>query len=149
MIRSWRTPREAIQHRGYCTGPVDGGPRPGEVGPDYKAACCTCRRRVRVTARGRYTHHKASVESQQAAAEALLPKLTKIQINGLSRHAKSGSWYRLHVHGHTIHSLEHRGLISRSGRHVTPLGHAVLAADRARIPDIFDDLFPRKRKAAK
>jgi hypothetical protein len=149
MIRGWLTPREAIQHRGYCTGPVDGGPAPGEVGPDYKAACCTCHRRIRVTVRGRYAHHRASVESQQEAAEALLPKLTKAQINGLRKYAKSGSWYRLHVHGHTIHSLEHRGLITRNGCHVTPLGHAVLAADRARVPSIFDDLFSSKQRADK
>lgn len=134
------TPREAIQHRGYCTGPVDGGPAPGEVGLDYKATCCTCGRRVRITVRGRYAHHKASVESQRAVAEALLSKLTKRQIIGLRSYAKSGSWRR--VHGHTIHSLEDRGLIARHGRHVTPLGHAVLAADLARIPDLFDDLFP-------
>lgn len=148
MIRGALTSREAIQHRGYCTGPVDGGPAPGEVGPDYKAACCTCLRRVRVTARGHYAHHKASVESQQEAAETLLPKLTKTQINDLHRYAKGGSWYRLHVHGRTIHSLKHQGLITRAGSHVTPLGHAVLAADRARIPNIFDNLFPRKRKEA-
>jgi hypothetical protein len=92
---------------------------------------------------------KDKVESQQPAAETLLPKLTKIQIKGLRRYARSGSWYRLHVHGHTIHSLEHRGLITRSDRHVTPLGHAVLAADRARVPDIFDDLFPHKREDAR
>ena len=149
MMRGWLTPREAIQYRGYCTGPVDGGPAPGEVGPDYRAACCTCHRRVRITARGRYTHHKASVESQAKAARGLLPKLTRVQIKGLRRCAKGGSWYRVHVHGHTIHSLEHRRLITRSGHHVTPLGHAVLAADRARIPDIFDDLFPHKQRAAR
>lgn len=149
MMRGWLTPREAIQYRGYCTGPVDGGPAPGEVGPDYRAPCCTCHRRVRVTTRGRYAHHKASVESQAEEARALLPKLTKVQIKGLQRYAQRGSWYRVHVHGHTIHSLEHRRLITRSGHHVTPLGHAVLAADRARIPDIFDDLFPRRQRAAR
>lgn len=53
------TPREKIVQRGYCTGPVDGGPAPGEVGLDYKAPCCTCGRRVRVTVRGRYAHHRA------------------------------------------------------------------------------------------
>lgn len=31
---------------------------PGEVDLDYKAACCTCGRRVAVTVRGRYAHHK-------------------------------------------------------------------------------------------
>ena len=53
------TPREKIERRGYCTGPVDGGPAPGEVGLDYKAPCRTCGRRVRVTVRGFYAHHKA------------------------------------------------------------------------------------------
>jgi hypothetical protein len=144
LRHKWLTPREAIQHRGYCTGPVDGGPAPGEVGPDYKAACCTCGRRVRITARGRYAHHKAPVESQRAAAATLLPELTRTQVGGLRRYAESGSWRR--VHGHTIHSLEARGLIARRGRGVTPLGHAVLAADRARIPNVFDDLFPSPRK---
>lgn len=147
MIRNWLTPREAIQYRGYCTGPVDGGPAPGDVGLDYRATCCTCGRRVRVTARGRYAHHKASVESQHAAAVALLPKLTKAQISGLRRYAKNGSWHR--VHGHTIHSLEDRNLITCNGRKVTPLGHAVLAADRTRIPDLFDDLFPTRLLADK
>ena len=149
MKRSWLTPREAIQYRGYCTGPVDGGPAPGEVGPDYKAACCTCGRRVRITTRGRYAHHKASVESQAVAARALLPKLTKTQIRSLRRYARRESWYRVHVHGHTIHSLAHRRLITRAGHHVTPLGHAVLAADQARIPNIFDDLFPRRQQAVR
>jgi hypothetical protein len=149
MTRSWRapfrfTPRENIQRRGYCTGPEDGGPAPGEVGPDYMAPCCTCGRRVRITVRGRYAHHKSPVESQRAAAEALLPKLTRKQIDGLRRYAQSGSWRR--IHGHTIHSLEDHGLIAREGRHITPLGRAVLAADRERIPDLFDDLFPEKKE---
>lgn len=148
-MNRWYTPREALESRGYCTGPVDGGPAPGEVGLDYKAACCTCGRRVAVTARGKYAHHKASVESQRKAAKALLPKLTTAQISGLRRYARRGSWYRVHhVHGHTIHSLEARKLITRNGRHVTPLGHAVLAADKARIPNIFDDGLPRKSRQA-
>lgn len=50
--------REAIVARGYCTGPLDGAPAPGEVGLDYRAACCTCGRRVAVTVRGLYAHHK-------------------------------------------------------------------------------------------
>ncbi len=52
------TPRERIEMRGFCTGPVDSAPAPGDVGLDYKAACRTCGRRVSVTARGRYAHHK-------------------------------------------------------------------------------------------
>jgi hypothetical protein len=150
MTRSYLTPREAIQYRGYCTGPVDGGPAPGEVGPDYRAPCCTCHRRVRVTARGRYAHHKASIESQLSTAKKLLPRLTPTQIRGLRRYARRGSWYRVHhVHGHTIHSLQARGLITRQGHHVTPLGHAVLTADRARIPNVFDNLFPDPQMRAK
>lgn len=50
--------RDRIKQRGFCTGPIDGAPAPGDVGLDYKAACCTCGRRVTITARGRYTHHK-------------------------------------------------------------------------------------------
>lgn len=138
------TPREKISRRGYCTGPIDGGPAPGEVGLDYKAACCTCGKRVRVTVRGRYAHHKAPVESQRAAAEKILPTLTRTQIKGLRACAKSGD---LRMHGHTIHSLERHGLIARNGRRVTPLGHAVIAADRARVPDIFGDLFDAKEPA--
>jgi hypothetical protein len=145
-VRYGFTPREAIERRGYCTGPVDGAPAPGQVGLDYKAACGTCGRRVRITVRGRYAHHKAPVESQRATAEALLPKLTKAQIACLRTRAKDGSWDR--AHGHTIHSLERHGLIARRGRGVTPLGHAVLAADLSRIPDIFADLFiPSKKEA--
>lgn len=53
------TPREKLVRRGYCTGPVDGGPAVGAVGLDYKAACCTCGKRVRITVRGLYAHHKA------------------------------------------------------------------------------------------
>jgi hypothetical protein len=60
------TPREKIEIRGYCTGPDDGAPAPGEVGLDYRAACCTCGRRVRVTVRGLYAHHKAPVASKGA-----------------------------------------------------------------------------------
>ena len=52
------TPRERTQRLGRCAGPHDGAPAPGEVGLDYKAACCTCGRRVAVTVRGRYAHHK-------------------------------------------------------------------------------------------
>lgn len=137
------TPRETIERRGYCTGPVDGGPAPGEVGLDYKAACCTCGRRVKVTVRGRYAHHRAPVESQKTAAEALLPELTTNQVASLRAFATSDDAAKK-VHGHTIHSLQRHRLIA--GRHrLTPLGHAVLAADRARIPDIFDDLLPQKK----
>ncbi len=141
-IRFQLTPREAIQHRGYCTGPVDGGPAPGEVGLDYKAACCTCGRRVSITVRGRYAHHKASVESQHAAAEALLPRLTKIQIAGLRQFDTPQGTPRRWPHGITKHSLERHRLIT--GRKITPLGRAVIAADRARIPNLFDDLFEKK-----
>jgi hypothetical protein len=52
------TPRERTQRLGRCTGPHDGAPAPGEVGLDYKGACCMCGRRVAVTVRGRYAHHK-------------------------------------------------------------------------------------------
>jgi hypothetical protein len=134
------TPRETIERRGYCTGPVDGGPAPGEVGLDYKAACCTCGRRVSITVRGRYAHHRASVESQKPSAEKLLPELTANQIASLRAFAAGVDTDK--VHGHTRHSLERHRLIA--GRRLTPLGHAVLAADRARIPDIFDDLLPQK-----
>lgn len=59
MARLTFTPRERIRMRGYCTGPVDGGPKPGDVGADYKAICCTCGKRMAITVRGRYAHHKA------------------------------------------------------------------------------------------
>jgi hypothetical protein len=56
------TPRERIEIRGYCTGPIDGAPAPGAVGLDLRAKCCTCKRHVYVTVRGRYTHHKPKVQ---------------------------------------------------------------------------------------
>lgn len=140
------TPREAIQHRGYCTGPVDGTPASNRVGPDNRVACCTCGRRVSVTARGHYVHHRASIESQLPIARTLLPRLTRLQIKKLRRYDREGSWYRVHhMHGHTLHSLQRRGLIAQRG--VTPLGHAVLRVDQARIPDIFANLFSSPRSA--
>lgn len=54
------TRRERILMRGYCTGPADGGPAPGQVGLDLRATCPTCGRRVSVTVRGRYAHHRPS-----------------------------------------------------------------------------------------
>jgi hypothetical protein len=53
------TPRERTQRLGRCTGPHDGAPAPGQVGLDYKAPCQTCGKRVTITVRGLYTHHKA------------------------------------------------------------------------------------------
>lgn len=143
-MTSWRvrvglTPREALEHRGYCTGPEDGGAAPGAVGLDYRAACCTCGRRVSVTARGRYAHHRASVDSQREAAARLLPALTREQLIGLGVACANEAWGR--VHGHTIHSLERHKLIARNGRRITPLGIAVYEAHRAAVPNIFDDLF--------
>lgn len=75
MARTTRlqfTPREKIVQRGYCTGPVDGGPAPGEVGLDYKAPCRTCGRRVRVTVRGLYAHHKALAKQTPSTADGRL-----------------------------------------------------------------------------
>ena len=50
--------RDRTIARGFCTGPLDRAPAPGDVGLDYKAACATCGKRVKVTAAGRYSHHK-------------------------------------------------------------------------------------------
>jgi hypothetical protein len=58
-LESSRDKRERTQVRGYCTGPHDGAPAPGDVGLDRKASCCTCQARVAITVRGRYAHHKA------------------------------------------------------------------------------------------
>jgi hypothetical protein len=67
------TPRELIRLRGFCTGPVDGAPGGlGAVGPDYRAPCCTCGRRVRVTVRGLYTHHKPPNASAKAKGSVKL-----------------------------------------------------------------------------
>jgi hypothetical protein len=52
------TPRERTQRHGRCTGPHDGAPAPGEVGLDYRSTCPTCGKRVAVTVRGRYAHHR-------------------------------------------------------------------------------------------
>ena len=63
------TPRERIKMRGFCTGPVDGAPGGlGAVGADYRATCCTCGRRVRVTVRGLYAHHKPKAKGSDAEA---------------------------------------------------------------------------------
>jgi len=64
------TPRERIRLRGYCTGPEDGAPAPGQVGLDYKAPCCTCGKRVTITVRGRYTHHKAPLAVTSGTCKA-------------------------------------------------------------------------------
>lgn len=42
---------------GRPAGRPDGAPAPGAVGLDYRASCCTCGRRVKVTIGGRYAHH--------------------------------------------------------------------------------------------
>jgi hypothetical protein len=52
------TPRERTVRHGRCPGPHDGAPAPGDVGLDLRAPCCTCGRRVSVTPRGRYAHHR-------------------------------------------------------------------------------------------
>ena len=95
MGRLTFTPRERAKMRGYCTGPEDGGPAPGEVGLDRKAPCCTCGRRVAITVRGRYSHHKpgpavpwsaCKVEFQIRGPEAFNPAL----INGASKPGGAG-----------------------------------------------------------
>lgn len=43
--------------RGWCPGPFLGGPSIGAVGSD-KRANCRCGRRVAVTVRGLYAHHR-------------------------------------------------------------------------------------------
>lgn len=52
------TLRERTELRGYCTGPIDRVPAAGEVGLDYCAKCSACGKRVRITKRGRFSHHK-------------------------------------------------------------------------------------------
>lgn len=52
------SPRERLRLRGFCTGPEDGAPAPGQVDVNRRAVCCTCQREVAVTVRGRYAHHK-------------------------------------------------------------------------------------------
>ncbi len=52
------TRREHTKARGFCTGPHDGAPAPGQFGLDGSAECCTCGRRVSVTKLGKYVHHK-------------------------------------------------------------------------------------------
>ena len=61
MKRGERTRRDheiELRHRGRCTGPVTHCPAIGSVGADYSADCPTCSKRVRVTKRGRFAHHK-------------------------------------------------------------------------------------------
>jgi len=77
MTRLTFTPRERIRMRGYCTGPVDGAPAPGEVGADYRAHCRTCGKRVAITVRGRYAHHKAPATMTALPAPAPVRSETK------------------------------------------------------------------------
>lgn len=51
-------PRERLKMRGFCTGPEDGAPPIGSIDSGLRAPCGTCGKRVRITARGRFTHHK-------------------------------------------------------------------------------------------
>lgn len=44
--------------RGGCKAPLLDVPPIGSVGPDYKADCTRCGKRVRVTVRGLFAHHK-------------------------------------------------------------------------------------------
>lgn len=67
-LESSRDKRDRTRMRGYCTGPYDGAPAPGDVGLDYKAPCCACRARVSVTASGRYAHHKVGAPSRRRKA---------------------------------------------------------------------------------
>jgi hypothetical protein len=50
-----------LRSRGWCTGPLEGLPPIGSVGLDLKAACTKCGKRVRVTVRGKFSHHKPRV----------------------------------------------------------------------------------------
>jgi hypothetical protein len=49
-----------MRHTGRCKGPYVDLPPIGSVGPDLKANCTMCGKRVRVTVRGLFSHHKAS-----------------------------------------------------------------------------------------
>ena len=60
------TPRERILLRGYCTGPDDGVPRPAQVDASKTAPCPLCGKRVRVTVRGKFAHHKPAKEGRAA-----------------------------------------------------------------------------------
>lgn len=52
------TPREWTIAQGRCPAPHDRSPYPGSVGADKRAACPLCGKRVAITARGKYAHHK-------------------------------------------------------------------------------------------
>jgi hypothetical protein len=52
------TASERLKARGYCTGPAESVPAPGEVDGDIKANCHRCGKRVTVTFRGLFVHHK-------------------------------------------------------------------------------------------
>lgn len=65
------TPRERSRRLGRCTGPHDGGPVPGEVGLDYRAPCRTCGKRVAITVRGLYAHHRPEPAKIKPAKRSL------------------------------------------------------------------------------
>lgn len=51
------TAAERVQARGWCLGGVD-VTSPGDVGLDKRANCPRCGKRVAVTVRGLFAHHK-------------------------------------------------------------------------------------------
>lgn len=55
------TPAERAKARGFCLGGTGFLAPIGSVGADYRSDCTTCGRRVSVTARGRFAHHKPAV----------------------------------------------------------------------------------------
>jgi len=53
------TAMERARMRGYCTGGAGYLAPIGSVGADKKADCSVCSKRVAVTVRGHFAHHKA------------------------------------------------------------------------------------------
>jgi hypothetical protein len=58
-MRATEYRRARLRARGFCTGSVDSVPVPGDVDAGKRAACALCGKRVAVTVRGLYSHHKA------------------------------------------------------------------------------------------
>jgi len=83
----------------------------------------------------------------RAALLGTLVRLTDNERRSLRHFRNREQHATVQVHGKTRHALEHKGLLrgGPSGRVLTAAGRAALAT--LDVPNIFDDLFPKKKEA--